>query len=65
MRPDTWLILGVGAVVGLVAYRLMVDPLSRREQFRGRAYSRRTGLFVGSALFGFCALLAWLNLRWH
>ena len=65
MRADTWLILSVGAVVGFVGYRLMVDPLARREQFRGRAYSRRTGLVVGATLFGFCALLAWANLQWR
>ena len=65
MRADTWLFLSVGAVVGFVGYRLMVDPLARRDQFRGRAYSRRAGLLVGAALFGVCVLFAWANLQWR
>jgi hypothetical protein len=63
LRADTWLILAIGAVVGYASYRLMVDPLARRPEFRGRAYSRRAGTIVGALLFGLCALVAWLNLR--
>jgi hypothetical protein len=63
LRADTWLILTIGAVVGYAGYRLMIDPLSRRPEFRGHAYSRRTGTIVGAFLFGLCAFMAWLNLR--
>ena len=63
LRADTWLILSIGAVVGYPGYRLMVDPLSRRPEFRGRAYTRRAGTIVGGLPFGLCAVMAWLNLR--
>jgi hypothetical protein len=61
MSADRWFILAVGAVAAYLTYRLMVDPGTRRPQFRGRRFSRRVGLAAALAVFVFCALLAWAN----
>ncbi len=63
MRADTWLILAVGAVVGFVGYRLVVDRW--RAANSSAAAPTRAALLVASVLFGSCALLAWLNLQWR
>lgn len=57
-----WFLVGIGAVIGTVAYTLIVYPGTRRPQFRGGpALPRRLGLAAGLAIFLSIAGMAWLT----
>jgi type IV secretory pathway TrbD component len=56
-----WFLVGIGAVIGAVAYTLIVYPGTRRPQFRGGpALPRKLGLAAGLAIFLSIDGMAWL-----
>jgi uncharacterized membrane protein YeaQ/YmgE (transglycosylase-associated protein family) len=59
MSPAQLLIVLIGLVVSFAAFALMRFPSTRREQYRGEAFSMRASLIGAAMVLALCLFFAW------
>ena len=65
MSPAQWLIALVGLSVSVATFALMRFPHTRREQYRGEAFSAIASLVAAAIVLALCLLMVWAQGRFE